>query len=126
LIEFSSDIHIALLNGFVGQFLDTVELLSIHFKGLEKVLWASESFATDSNDLTIWEFIVHFEGRAVLSLLESGFVINSNKRGLFLDVSHDFHFSGGSEIISSFCEELGHETSKISSGKLDSGYCMRD
>jgi len=57
LVKISSDINIALLDWFVGQFLDTVEFFAVHFKGFEQIFGASESSISNGNDFTVWKFI---------------------------------------------------------------------
>lgn len=120
LVEFSSNIDIALLDTVIGQVLDWVEFFSVHFKWLEEEFWASESSISNSDDLTIWQFIGLLETWWVLGLFHGSFVVKSNKAALFFNVSDNFQLSWGDKVVSTFSEELGHELSEITTCQLDS------
>lgn len=110
LVEVSSDIDIALLDWFVGQFLDTVEFFAVHFEGFEQVLGASESGISNGDDFTVWKFVSLLVGRWVLGGLHGLFVVEGNEASFFLDVSDNFELSSGDEVVSSFSEEFGQES----------------
>jgi len=118
-IEILSDINIALHDGVVGGFVNSS---SFHTKerGLEQSLRASESFISDGDDLSIWQFIALLEGRGGGSSLHFLFEVKGNVGELLLDISDNFSFSSGGEGVSSFSQDLHHVIGEISAGKIES------
>merc|ERR1739848_647839 len=57
-----ADINITFLDGVEDQVVDTSVFNSVH-GWLEKNFWASESFCSNGNDLSIWKFVVDFNIR---------------------------------------------------------------
>jgi len=57
LIQVSSDIYIAFLDGLVGQTLNAIEFFSVHFKWFEEIFWASETSISDGDDFTVRQFV---------------------------------------------------------------------
>jgi len=118
-VKVFSDINIALHDGVVGGFVDTGGFHTDE-GWLEEGLWASKSFVTDGDDLTVWEFVRLFQrsGRSGGGhfLLE----VEGDVAKLFFDVSDDFSFGGGDEAVTSFSKDLHEVVSQISTGKIES------
>jgi len=118
-VKIFSDINIALHDGVVGGFVDTGGFHTDE-GWLEEGLWASESFVTDGDDLTVWEFV-----RFLQRSRRSGgghflFKVEGDVAKFFFDVSDDFSFGGGDEAVTSFSKDLHEVISQISTGKIES------
>merc|ERR1719209_2005249 len=87
---------------------------------LEEGFWATESFVSDGDDLTVGKLIALLEGGGGGGG-HLGFKVQGNIAKLFLDVSDDFTFSGGDEGVSSFSKDLHEVVSKISTGQVHTG-----
>merc|ERR1719343_802848 len=60
-VEILTDINVALHDGVVGGFVNTSGFHT-NEGWLEEGFWASETFVTDGDDLTVWKFIGFFQG----------------------------------------------------------------
>ena len=60
-VEISTDIDVALLDGLKADTLNGIHVLAVHLKWLEEVLGASESFGSDRHDLAIWQLVLLLE-----------------------------------------------------------------
>merc|ERR1719419_956823 len=60
-VKILTDVNVALHDGVVGGLVDTS---SFHTEEgwLEEGFWATESFVSDGDDLSIWQFVALFEG----------------------------------------------------------------
>jgi len=118
-IKIFSDINIALHDGVVGGFVDTGGFHT-NEGWLEEGLWASESFVTDGDDLTVWEFVGFFQGGGRSGgghfLLE----VEGDVAEFFLDVSDDFSFGGGDKRVTSFSQDLHQVVGQVSAGQVQS------
>jgi len=119
-VQVLTDVNVALHDRVVGGLMDTSRFHT-NEGWLEKGLWATESFVSDGDDLTVGKFIALLEGGGGGGgghfLLE----VQGNIAKLFLDVSDDFTFSGGDEGVSSFSKDLHEVVSKISTGQVHTG-----
>jgi len=118
-VKVLSDINIALHDGVVGGFVDTGGFHTDE-GWLEEGLWASESFVTDGDDLTVWEFV-----RFLQRSRRSGgghflFKVEGDVAKFFFDVSDDFSFGGGDETVTSLSKDLHEVVGQISTGKIES------
>jgi len=106
-VKILTDVNVALHDGVVGGLVDTS---SFHTEEgwLEEGFWATESFVSDGDDLSIWQFVALFEGGGGGGGGHLGFEVQGDVAKLFLDVSDDFTFSGGDEGVSSFSKDLFH------------------
>jgi hypothetical protein len=118
-VKVLSDINIALHDGVVGGFVDTGGFHT-NEGWLEEGLWASESFVTDGDDLTVWEFVGFFQrgGRSGGGhfLLE----VEGDVAEFLFDVSDDFSFGGGDKRVTSLGKDFHEVVSQISTGKIES------
>jgi len=119
-IKILTDVNVALHDGVVGGLVDTS---SFHTDEgwLEEGFWATESFVSDGDDLSIRQFVALFEGGGGGGGGHLGFEVQGDVAKLFLDVSDDFTFSGGDEGVSSFSKDLHEVVSKISTGQVHTG-----
>jgi len=118
-VKVFSDINIALHDGVVGGFVDTGGFHTDE-GWLEEGLWASKSFVTDGDDLTVWEFV-----RFLQRSRRSGgghflFKVEGDVAKFFFDVSDDFSFGGGDKAVTSLSEDLHEVVGQISTGKIES------
>lgn len=86
---------------------------------LEESLWATESFVSDGDDLTVGKFVGLLEGGGRGSGLHLLLEVEGDVGELLLDVTNNFSFGGGGEGVSTFSEDLHEVVSKISSGKIE-------
>ena len=116
-IQVLPDVNIALHDGVVGGLVDSASLHSEE-GWLEESLWASESLVSDGDDLTVGKLVGLLQGGGGSSgghlLLE----VKSNIAELLLDVSDDLTFSGGSEAVASFGEDLHEIVSKVTASQV--------
>jgi len=119
-VKILTDVNVALHDGVVGGLVDTS---SFHTEEgwLEEGFWATESFVSDGDDLSIWQFVALFEGGGGGGGGHLGFEVQGDVAKLFLDISDDFTFSGGDEGVSSFSKDLHEVVSKISTGQVHTG-----
>jgi len=118
-VKVLSDIDIALHDGVVSSFVDTGGFHTDE-GWLKESLWASESFVTDGDDLTVWEFV-----RFLQRSRRSGgghflFKVEGDVAKFFFDVSDDFSFGGGDETVASFSQDFHEVISQISTGQIES------
>jgi hypothetical protein len=118
-VKVLSDINIALHDGVVGGLVDTGGFHTDE-GWLEEGFWASKSFVTDGDDLTVWELVRLLQrgGRSGGGhfLLE----VEGDVTELFFDVSDDFSFGGGDEAVTSFSKDLHEVVGQISTGEIES------
>jgi len=116
-IQILTDVDIALHDGVVYGLVDSA---GFHTQeaGLEKGLWATESFITDGDDLTIRQFIGFLKGSGSSSGGHFLFKVQSYIAELLLDVSDNFSLSSGGERVATFSEDLHEVVSKVSSGQV--------
>jgi len=118
-VQVLSDINIALHDGVVGGFVDTGGFHT-NEGWLEEGLWASESFVTDGDDLTVWEFVGFFQGGGRSGGGHFLFKVQSDVAQFFFDVSDDFSFGGGDERVTSFSKDFHEVVSQVSTGEIES------
>jgi len=119
-VEVSSDIDITLHDGVEGKLVDTGEFLSEEGR-LEEGFGGSESLGSNSNGVTIGEFVNGIVAGALFSFLLGTVEVEGDEASLFLHVSDDFSLSGGCETVTGFQKELDEVVSNVSTGKIDSG-----
>merc|ERR1712050_566395 len=118
-VQIFSDINIALHNRVISSFMNTSRFHTDE-GWLKQSFWASESFVTNGDNLTIWKFIRFFQrGR------RSGgghflFKVQGNVAKFFFDVSDDFSFSGSDKAVTSFSKDFHEVISQVSTGKIES------
>merc|ERR1712106_374994 len=85
---------------------------------LEESLWATETFISNGDDLTVGKLIRLLEGGGGSSgghlLLE----VKGNIAKLLLDVTDNLTLSGGGERVTTFCEDLHQVVGQLTSGKV--------
>ena len=106
-IEILTDIDVALHDAVIGGFVDA-GLFHSDEGWLEEDFRASESFVSDGDDLSVRKFIRLLQRAAALGSGHFLFEIEGDVAELLLDVTNDFTFSSGDEVVSTFCEDL-HE-----------------
>jgi len=116
-VEVLSDINIALHDGVVGGFVNTSGFHT-NEGWLEEGFWASESFVTNGDDLTVGKFIRFFEGRRGGSGGHFLFEVKGNVAEFFLDVTDDFSFGGGDEGVTTFSKDFHEVVGKIATSKI--------
>ena len=117
-VKVLSDINVALHDGVVGGFVDTGSFHTEE-RGLEEGFWASETFVSDGDDLTVGKFVALLEGGGRGSGLHFLFEVKGDVGELFLDVTDDFTFGGGGERVTTFGEDLHEVISQVTSGKIE-------
>jgi len=118
-VEVLSDVNVALHDRVVSGLVDTGGFHT-NEGWLEEGLWASESFVTDGDDLTVWEFVGFLQRGGGSGgghfLLE----VEGDVAELFFDVSDDFSFGGGDEAVTSLGKDLHEVVSQVSTGEIES------
>jgi hypothetical protein len=118
-VEVLSDIDVAFHDGVVSALVDTSSFTSEE-RRLEEGFRASESFVSNSDDLTVGQFVALFKGRGVGSGFHLGVEVEGNIAKLFLDVTDDFSLGSGGESITSLGEDLHEVVSEITSSQVQS------
>jgi len=118
-VQVLSDINVALHNGVVGGFVDTSGFHT-NEGWLEQGFWASESFVTNGDNLTIWKFIRFFQRGGRSGGGHFLFKVQSDVAQFFFDVSDDFSFGGGDERVTSFSKDFHEVVSQVSTGEIES------
>jgi hypothetical protein len=119
-VQVLTDVNVALHDSVVGGLMDTSRFHT-NEGWLEEGFWATESFVSDGDDLTVGKLIALLEGGGGGGGGHLGFEVQGNIAKFFLDVSDDFTFSGGDEGVSSFSKDLHEVVSKISTGQVHTG-----
>jgi len=119
-VQVLTDVNVALHHTVVCGLMDTGGFHS-NEGWLEEGFWATESFVSDGDDLTVGKLIALLEGGGGGGGGHLGFEVQGNIAKFFLDVSDDFTFSGGDEGVSSFSKDLHEVVSKISTGQVHTG-----
>merc|ERR1711970_183998 len=118
-IEILTDVNVALHDGVVGGLVDTSGFHT-NEGWLEEGLWASETFVTNGDDLSVGEFVRLFEGGGRSGgghfLLE----VEGNIAQFFLDVTDDFALGGGDERVTTLSQDLHEVVSQVAAGQVQS------
>lgn len=122
--EILSDIDISLLDGVVGDVLDTLAAHTVE-GWLEEELWTSESnLAWNVDDSLIWHGVGLVVGAGRLSLgavLLVGLLLVGNEAAGLLDVLDNFELGSGVKVLTSdFLHELLDVLSESASGNIHS------
>merc|ERR1712036_162898 len=118
-VEIFSDINIALHDGVVSGFMDTSGFHT-NEGWLEEGFWATESFVTDGDNLTIWEFVRFFQRGGRSGGGHFLFEVEGDVAKFFFDVTDDFAFSGGDERVTSFSKDFHQVIGQVAAGKIES------
>jgi hypothetical protein len=118
-VEILTDINIALHDGVVSGFMNTGGFHT-NEGWLEESFWATETFVTDGDDLTVWEFIRFFEGGRRSSGGHFLFEVEGDVAKLFFDVTDDFTFGGGDKGVTTFGEDFHEVVGQVAAGKIES------
>merc|ERR1719158_1487571 len=123
-VQILSDIDVALHDRLEGQGVDSL-LFNSNEGRLEQNFWASESFVSNGNDVSVGKFVVLLEVAGGVGVSHFLFEVHGNEAKLFLDITDDFSFGGGGEGVSSFRKDLLKIFSQVSSCKIQSKDGMR-
>ena len=86
---------------------------------LEESFWATETFVTDGDDLSIGKFVGLLKrgggGSGGHLLLE----VEGDVAELLLDVTDDFTLSGGRERVTTLSEDLHQVVSQVTSSEIE-------
>lgn len=69
-------------------------------------LWATETFVSDGDDLTIWQLVRLLESRRRGSGLHLLLKVQGDVGQLLLDVTNDFALGGGGERVTTLSQDL--------------------
>ncbi|KNC31531.1 hypothetical protein FF38_12759 [Lucilia cuprina] len=103
-VQVLTDIYVTLHDGVVD--------------GLEEGFWATETFVTDGDDLTVGKFIGFLQGGGGGSGGHFLFEVQGNIAQFFLDVTNDFTFSGGGERVATFSQDLHQVIGQIATSQI--------
>lgn len=123
-VQILTDVDIALHDGVVDGLVDSARFHTQE-RWLEEGLWATESFITNGDDLTIRQFIGFLKGSGSGSGGHFLFKVQSYVAELLLDVSDNFSLSSGGERVATLSEDLHEVVSKISAGQVQTEDGMR-
>jgi hypothetical protein len=100
------DVSIAFHHRVMSVLVNSLELKSSS-TGLEKDLWALESFVSHNNGSSVWQVVVLIIVVVVLRFLQLLVeVLVHNVTEFLLDVSYNLKFSRGREVVASILEQL--------------------
>merc|ERR1711941_85431 len=123
-VQVLSDINIAFHDGVVSGFMNSSRFHTKE-RWLEKSFWASESFVTNGDNLSVRKFIRFLQSGRRSSGLHFLFKVKSNISEFLLDVTNNFTFSSGGERVTTFSKDFHHVISQITSSKIQSEDSMR-
>jgi len=118
-ILYLSDIHITLHDGVVGSFMDTGRFLSEE-GWLEEGFWATESFISDGNDLSVRKFIGLLEGGGAGGSGHFLVKVKGDVAEFFLDVTDDFTLGRGCGGVATLSEDLHEVVSQVTPSQVQS------
>jgi len=118
-VEVLTDINIALHDGVVSGFMNTGGFHT-NEGWLEEGLWATETFVTDGDNLTVWEFVRFFEGGGRSGGGHFLFEVEGDVAKFFFDVTDDFTFGGGDKGVTTFGEDFHEVVGQVAAGKIES------
>jgi hypothetical protein len=118
-VQVLSDINIALHDGVVSGFMDTSGFHT-NEGWLEESFWATESFVTDGDNLTIWEFVRFFQRGGRSGGGHFLFKVEGDVAKFFFDVTDDFAFGGGDKGVTTFGEDFHAVIGQVAAGKIES------
>jgi len=117
-VKVTTDIKIALEDRVVGGFVDTSGLKTEE-GGLEEGFGGTEALISNSDDLSIREFIALLKGRGLSSGLEFLLEVKGDVAELLLDVTDNFTLGGGGEGITTLHQVLDEEVSQVTTSKIE-------
>merc|ERR1719251_576776 len=97
--------------------MDATRLLA-NETGLEEDLGATEALTTDSDDVSIWQFVGFLLIRGLSCCLHLGVVIQCNVRELLLHITYNLALGRGGERVATLCQYLHHILSEVASCKV--------
>jgi hypothetical protein len=118
-VEILTDIDVALHDGVVSGFVNTGGFHT-NEGWLEEGFWATETFVTDGDNLTVWEFVRFFEGGRRSSGGHFLFEVEGDVAKFFFDVTDDFTFGGGDKGVTTFGEDFHEVVGQVAAGKIES------
>jgi len=118
-VQVLTDVNVALHDSVVGGLMDTSRFHT-NEGWLEEGFWATESFVTDGDNLTIWEFVRFFKRSRRSSGGHFLFEVEGDVAKFFFDVTDDFAFSGGNKRVTSFSKDFHEVISQIATSKIES------
>ena len=116
-VEILMDIDIALHDGVEESLVNAIKLHAVHI-WFEEELWAAEALVADSDDDAIWKGVGSLNLGGDGGLLHLGVEVESDVAELLLDVTNDFLFGGGGEVVAALGEEVSHPGSEVTAGKV--------
>jgi hypothetical protein len=123
-VQVLTDVDIALHDGVVDGLVDSARFHSQE-GWLEEGLWATETFITNGDDLTIRQFIGFLKGSGSGSGGHFLFEVQSYIAELLLDVTDNFSLSSGGERVATLGEDLHEVVSEVSAGQVQTEDGMR-
>merc|ERR1719154_864667 len=116
-IKVLTDINIALHDGVVGGLVDAAGFHSQE-GWLEESLWATETFISNGDDLSVGKLIGLLEGGRGSSSGHFLFEVKGNIAELLLDVTDNLTLSGGGERVATLSEDLHEVVGQFTSSKI--------
>merc|ERR1719204_1414280 len=123
-IQILPDINITLHDGREGQFVDSLLFQSQELR-LEQCLRCSEPLCSDSDHLTVGQFVILLQFTGLLRFLHFIIKIGCNVAQFLLDVTDDFLLCSGGERVPSLRQDLLQIFSDIPSRQIQSLHCVR-
>merc|ERR1719158_768898 len=118
-VQVLSDIDVALHDRLEGQAVDSL-LLNSNEGRLEQNFWASESFVSNGDDVSVGKLVILLQVAGGVGVLHFLLVVKGDEAKLLLDVSDDFSLGGGGEGVSSLTQDLLQVLGQISASKIQS------
>merc|ERR1719154_246277 len=122
-VKVLTDVNITLHDGVVGGLVDAA---GFHSKEgwLEESLWATETFISNGDDLSVGKLIGLLEGGRGSSSGHFLFEVKGNIAELLLDVTDNLTLSGGGERVATLSEDLHEVVGKLTSSKIKTDNSM--
>merc|ERR1719153_1256159 len=124
-IQVLTDVNITLHDGVVSGLVDATCFHSKEGR-LEESLWATETFITNGNDLTVRKFIGLLKRGGGSSSGHLLFKVKSNVAELLLDVTDNLTLSSGGEGVATFSKDLHQVVGELTSSEVKTHNSMRE
>merc|ERR1719154_83785 len=122
-IQVLTDVNITFHDGVVGGLMDATGFHSQE-RRLEESLWATETFISNGDDLSVGKLIRLLKGGRGSSSGHFLFKVKSNIAELLLDVTDNFTLSSGGERVATLSEDLHEVVGQLTASKVKTDNSM--
>mmetsp|Transcript_26025 Transcript_26025/g.38129 ORF Transcript_26025/g.38129 Transcript_26025/m.38129 type:complete len:217 (-) Transcript_26025:505-1155(-) len=123
-VQIHTDINITTHNGLERGVSNTLQFETSQVR-LEEHLWASETFVTNDNDVTIGKFEGLLESGTLGSLLHLILEIDGNKAQRLLDSTNTFTFGRGGERVATLSQNTHEVVCQVTSSQIQTDNRVR-